>query len=286
LDQLGGEKLAAHFPNVMNLARRLTTRPGPQASQSDLALKNRLYAKQRDLSQEDNLERILQELKGVPGVPKYYGMTADFVIMQDCGLPLTRIWEDDKFLAMSQVAKAELFLDMYCQLCATINAVHDRQVLHNDLSPANICYDWSSDSCNVYLIDWDEASKVGEISQPRRNWRYQDPVALLALTYDVKSENFALVYVLLSMFAGGDPPFAQQLREREPDDKDILRLYAQDTKSPSYLATAFGHRRFTHSALLPWLPYVDPNLEDRPARLNSAALAPRHIESLLPALRR
>jgi predicted ATPase/GAF domain-containing protein/tRNA A-37 threonylcarbamoyl transferase component Bud32 len=106
---------------------------------------------------------VLQDLQGVPGVTKVYGLEPN-------GDNLVLLLEDPRALPLSDVLNGQrpnlaTVLRIAIALAGTLEGIHRRRIIHKDIKPQNILVDISKETPAVYLIDYGIAARLSQENQ-------------------------------------------------------------------------------------------------------------------------
>lgn len=152
--------------------------------------------------------QILQRLADVPGVPKvfWYGR-----VHQVQYLHLTLLGSSVSRLQNKQPEKKfplHVVCSYGCQLLDILRQIHDRGIIHRDLSPANICVSQSSED-EVYLIDFGLATEYKHLDEKSSDNSAGTTIFMSKNSYSMartrRDDVEALGYVLLLLYLGTLP---------------------------------------------------------------------------------
>jgi DNA-binding NarL/FixJ family response regulator/tRNA A-37 threonylcarbamoyl transferase component Bud32 len=157
-----------------------------------------------------------------------FGITAGnepFMVMDyHKGLGLEDILDNHEPMTTQQA------IDIFCQVCDALTAVHNRDIIHRDIKPSNIVI---SEDGNVKLVDFGIAKSVdanamnltmaGEVVGTPK---YMSPEQCMGLALDQRSDIYALGCVMYEVFTGRAPFSADSFYEmvRQHVDKEPSRV--------------------------------------------------------------
>lgn len=116
---------------------------------------------QRDLVRLRHELRLLQDLGAGPGAP-HPGLPVAYGLEHQAGAPYL-VTEDIGALSLAKHLERgplplRAFLELAVQLLDALRFVHERQVVHKDVTPGNVI--WNAEGCRAQLIDFGIATRV------------------------------------------------------------------------------------------------------------------------------
>ena len=180
------------------------------------------------IMKEANLCRKLQDCPGIPHVFWYgmHGSDYNFMVMERLGMNLLELFEQcNRKFSLTTVLKVTM------AILPTLKYLHDKNVMHRDLSPRNIVIGWGEKKAQIYLIDFGLAKQCmrqGQmlVQSPTRYGGYCHPLVgtpryasinshrgnVIGRADDLESLGYVLVY-----FLKGQLPWEDEISYSVPD---------------------------------------------------------------------
>jgi len=115
------------------------------------------------------------------------------------------------------------------QIASSLDAAHERQLVHRDVKPANILVQGSGDTVHSYLTDFGLTRHASSVSGPTRTGQwvgtldYVAPEQLEGVTVDGRADIYSLACVAYEGLTGKVP---------YPRDNELAKMWAQVHEAP------------------------------------------------------
>jgi len=171
--------------------------------------------------------------KKIDYVVPVYGISLDkesqdiYIVMKLCQGSLQSLFNQNQRLQDKQ--KCKCILD----IVNGVKALHDNKIIHCDLKPDNILYDYDDDGYHFYISDFNYSKPFGTYSLIMGTLQYIAPECIASYTNEIQCiwkqirDIYSLALIIYVVFSGKTKPYDNE-DDLEEKIKDGLRPSVED----------------------------------------------------------